>query len=213
MAILFNFRKPKPSSPAKKAAASTKAQKATFAVKAHKKLETWISKLYVVLGQIESALEKGYYTVLGKKGDPPKQIPLDDLKRRELEGEREAVLYEIAKAKKAFQKTHTKVSSIHTKKKSAAKGKRKRFTTNARINKGISKFFPLVKDTITKDTLSSFEELVQYASVQINKDTDFQELEKFFEQNLSDVYEKVNKDPQLASALYKKTVRHIKNIS
>jgi hypothetical protein len=55
--------------------------------------------------------------------------------------------------------------------------------------------------------------LAQFASVKINKDTDFQGLEKFFEQNLSDVYAKVNKDPQLAKALYKKTVGHIKKIS
>ena len=213
MNIFFNIRKSKPSSPAKKGAALTKAQKATFAVRAHKKLKTLISKLYDVLAKINAALEKGYYTEPVKKGGSPKQIPVDNLIRVQLEGEKEEVLLELQKAEKEFKKKESNVLSILGKKKSSAKGKRKRFTTNARITKGIKNLFPLVKESITKDTLSSFEELVQYASVQINKDTNFQGMEKFFEQNLSGVYEKVNKDPQLANALYKKTVRHIKQIS
>ncbi len=212
MTIFFGFRSSKSSSPAKKVAASTEAKKATFAVRAYRKLETWISTLYIILGQIESALEKGYYLVYSKDGQASKQMPVDELKRQELLVEKEAALFELAKAKKAFKKAQSKVRSIHAKNKLAARGKRQRLTTHARITKGIRKLFPVVKDSITMATLSSHKELAEYASVQIKKDTDFQELEKFFEQNLSGTYDMVKKDSLLARALYKKTVRHIQKI-
>ena len=155
-------------------------------------------------------LDRGYYKVVTneKKGtfrcvyltDSDRQF--EEHKLAELKVERKAELDALVELKKQFKELTARSIDGNKRKLVVMKeNSRNKTASNNAVN--------ALKKVVTKETISSFPKLVDFAQEQQDN---WIELESFFSANLASVYNKFRSKPELKERIFSRSTTYIKNL-